>query len=276
MSRNIDIDTVRGFGDEWAAFDQSPLAENELLDLFERYFALVPWERLPANAQAFDLGCGSGRWARFVAPRVGRLHCIDPSPSALNVARKTLSNYPNCTFHEAGVDDIPLSDTSMDFCYCLGVLHHVPNTADGIASCASKLRSGGVMLLYLYYAFDNRPAWFRSIWKTTDLFRSAISRLPSWGKRAASETIAASVYYPLARGSRLLEQIGKDVSNFPLSDYRNREYYIMRNDALDRFGTRLEQRFTKSQIRQMMESAGLTEVRFADGAPYWCAVGVKR
>jgi methylase of polypeptide subunit release factors len=34
------------------------------------------------------MGCGSGRWARFVAPHVGRLHCIDPS-SALAVARQT-------------------------------------------------------------------------------------------------------------------------------------------------------------------------------------------
>ena len=50
----------------------------------------------------------------------------------------------------------------------------------------------------------------------------------------------------------------------------------MRTDALDRFGTRLEQRFTKQQIAQMMEAAGLDNIRFADAVPYWCAVGFRR
>ena len=48
----------------------------------------------------------------------------------------------------------------------------------------------------------------------------------------------------------------------------------MRTDALDRFGTRLEQRFSRAQITTMMSDAGLVDVRFGD-APYWCALGFK-
>lgn len=51
---------------------------------------------------------------------------------------------------------------------------------------------------------------------------------------------------------------------------------MMGNDALDRFGTRLEQRFTQAEMRSMMENAGLTRVTFQDGVPYWCAVGFKK
>ena len=50
----------------------------------------------------------------------------------------------------------------------------------------------------------------------------------------------------------------------------------MRTDALDRFGTRLEQRFTRPQIAAMMEAAGLGQVRFREGVPYWVACGIKR
>ena len=50
----------------------------------------------------------------------------------------------------------------------------------------------------------------------------------------------------------------------------------MRTDALDRFGTKLEKRFTKAKIRQMMEHAGLEKIVFSDYAPYWCAVGYKK
>ena len=37
------------------------------------------------------MGCGTGRWAEFVAPKVKKLHCIDPS-DAIKVAEKKLKN----------------------------------------------------------------------------------------------------------------------------------------------------------------------------------------
>jgi hypothetical protein len=49
----------------------------------------------------------------------------------------------------------------------------------------------------------------------------------------------------------------------------------MRTDALDRFGTRLEHRFTAVQVRQMMEDAGLRDVVVGEGFPYWSTVGRK-
>jgi hypothetical protein len=47
----------------------------------------------------------------------------------------------------------------------------------------------------------------------------------------------------------------------------------MRTDALDRFGTRLEQRFTKQEIQKMMESSGLENIKFSEDTPFWTAVG---
>ena len=45
----------------------------------------------------------------------------------------------------------------------------------------------------------------------------------------------------------------------------------MRNDALDRFGTTLEQRFTQTEIVQMLISAGFTQksIRFSSEEPFW-------
>jgi hypothetical protein len=83
------------------------------------------------------------------------------------------------------------------------------------------------------------------------------------------------LYLPLAHLSLLAERWGLEVSSIPLSYYRNHSFYTMRTDARDRFGTPLEQRFTKTQVREMMESAGLGDIRFSDTAPFWCAVGVK-
>lgn len=273
---NADQKTVEGFGDEWRRFDQSGASEAQTQTIFDQYFRIFPWSMLPAEAVGFDLGCGSGRWARLVAPRVGKLHCIDASGEALEVARRNLASAKNCEFHHASVDAIPLADASMDFGYSLGVLHHVPDTLGGVKACVAKLKRGAPFLIYLYYAFDNRPAWFRGIWRASDLARRAVSKMGPRGRYAMSQILAAGVYYPLARTAKALERVGVPVEQVPLSAYRNLNFYFMRNDALDRFGTRLEQRFTADQIREMLAEAGLHRIEVSDSVPYWCAVGFKR
>lgn len=273
---NIDAKTVDGFGVEWQRFDQSELPQHELGAYFESYFDLFPWQDLPPASVGFDVGCGSGRWAKRVAERVGRLHCVDPSAAALAVARKTLADTPNCSFHNLGVDSLPFADNSMDFGYSLGVLHHVPDTAAGIAACVAKLKPGAPFLLYLYYAFDNRPAWFRALWAASDRVRKLVSQLPNRSKLLAADAIAGAVYWPLARTAKLVERLGGDVERIPLSFYRRSSFYTMRTDALDRFGTRLEQRFTAAEITTMMTQAGLERIQLGQGAPYWRALGHKR
>ena len=273
---NIDGKTVEGFGDEWSRFDQSTLSPDELHELFDKYFHIFDWNRLPAHAEGFDAGCGSGRWAACVAPRVGRLHVVDASDRALAVARRNLAPHANVSFHHASIDRIPVDAASMDFGYSLGVLHHMPDTAAGLRDCVSRLKEGAPFLVYLYYAFDNRPVWYRALWRASDALRRVVSSLPPFARYAASQVVAVSIYWPLARLAALAERLGMDVSSFPLAFYRDRSFYTMRTDALDRLGTRLEQRFTRAQIQRMMEDAGLGEIRFSDRAPFWCAVGYRR
>ncbi len=272
---NVDPRTVNGFGHEWSRFDQSGLSDSEGQAIFNQYFRIFPWSSLPPSAVGFDLGCGSGRWAKFVASRVGTLHCIDASSEALGVARRTLAGVPNTIFHHASVGAIPLPDASMDFGYSLGVLHHTPDTAAGLASCVAKLKPGAPFLVYLYYAFDNRPAWFRALWRVSDAGRQVISRMPDRVKALTAEAIATSVYFPLARSAAILERAGVNVGAFPLSFYRHRSFYVMRTDALDRFGTRLEKRFSAAQVRQMMVDGGLKDIVISDRSPFWCAVGTR-
>jgi SAM-dependent methyltransferase len=272
---NIDPRTVSSFGDEWARFDQSSMADDEASKVFNEYFAVFPWNALPLDSEGFDMRCGSGRWARWVAPKVGKLHCIDPS-NAIEIARTNLSTFGNVSFHHAAVDSQCLPSASQDFGYSLGVLHHVPDTPAAIRSCVDLLKTGAPLLLYLYYAFDNRPWWFRAIWRASDLGRKLIYRLPPSLKHLVTDAIALMVYLPLAVMSTIVECLGFSVGNIPLSYYRKHSFYTMRTDARDRFGTPLELRFTQVQIAEMMEQAGLINLRFANGAPYWCAVGYKK
>ena len=272
--KNQDKNTVDGFGDEWSRFDQSDLPTAEQQLLFDEYFSVFPWKNISKESTGFDLGCGTGRWAKSVAPKVKKLICIDPS-SALDIAKKNLSNFDNCVFDSATVDEMPMQDNSMDFGYSLGVLHHVPDTALGIKQCVKKLKIGAPLLLYLYYRFDNRPWWFRLIWSVSDLLRRIVSKMPYKLRYVSSQIISIIVYFPLARFALFLEKLNFNVSNFPLSSYKNLSFYTMRTDALDRFGTRLEQRFTRKEIKNMMQNAGLENIEFSNSKPFWVAVGYK-
>ena len=74
-----------------------------------------------------------------MAPKVGLVHCVEPS-SAIDVARRNLNHLSNCSFHKRAVDELPFPDNSMDFGYSLGVLHHIPDTRQGLVDCVKKLK----------------------------------------------------------------------------------------------------------------------------------------
>jgi SAM-dependent methyltransferase len=275
ITENKDELVVKAFGEEWSRFSQADVPEEELLAMFQDFFAVFPWATVSSKAIGADFGCGSGRWAKFVAPRVGHLHLVDASDMALKVARANLGDAGNVTFHQTSIESVKIENDDLDFAYSLGVLHHLPDTAAAIRAIVAKLKRGSPLLLYLYYSFDNRPVWFRLLWRGANRLRLIVCRLPGRLRFAVCEAIAALVYWPLARIGRVLDSIGSLPDSWPLAWYRNRPFYVMRTDALDRFGTRLEKRFSRIEIERMMMEAGLTKIEFSDRAPFWCVVGWK-
>ena len=275
MMKNIDKKTVKDFGEEWNKYNQSDLSYEQLEKAYNQYFDIFPFDELSADAEGFDMGCGSGRWAKLVANNVHSLNCIDPSEKALNVAKQNLSNFSNIRYFNASVNDNILKENSQDFGYCLGVLHHVPDTLEGIKACAKLLKKDAPFLLYLYYNFENRPFFYRLIWKLSDNLRKILSVLPPKTKIFISLLLAFLVYYPLARFALVCEKLGIDTSNFLLADYRKKSFYIMKTDALDRFGTRLEKRFSKDEIQKMLQEAGFRDIKFSKNMPFWVSISTK-
>src|SRR5262249_45912419 len=275
---NLDLRVARGFGREWSTFrqDEDHLSREQRQAIFDDYFRIFPWHLLPPGGGAgLDVGCGTGRWSMLVAPRVQHLHLLDPSAEALDVAKQNLRGMDNVTYHLDSVAAIPLPPKSLDFAFSLGVLHHVPDTEAAIATIADKLKTKAPFLIYLYYALDNRPAWYRLLWRITDLARLIVSRLPHPLRLLISQIVAALIYWPLARVARYRVRRGHSVSALPLSYYSDKSFYVMRTDAYDRLSTHLEKRFRRSEIERMLTRAGFEDIKFSDKQPFWCAVGVK-
>ena len=271
-----DEHVIRSFGEQWQQFRHDSSANDaDLRAAFESYFSVFPWHELPHDAVGADVGCGTGRWARHVAPRVHRLLCFDPS-DAIDVARESLATFSNVECRSGRADALPVDDRSLDFAYCLGVLHHVQDTEGALRSITTKLKTGAPLLLYLYYSLENRPGWYSALWQVSNPVRVVMSKMPFWLRHPLSQLIAALVYFPLARTARLGERLGFNVTSWPLAFYRNLRFYNMRTDALDRFGTRVEKRYSQQQIVALMTGAGLSGIQFSNSPPYWCVVGRRR
>lgn len=244
--------------------------------MFDDYFAIFPWQELRAGAVGADIGCGSGRWARIVATRVARLYCVDASFLAAVVASRNLRAEANAEVVCGSADLLPFRERSLDFCYSLGVLHHLPRPAEAITACVRSLKPGAPFLIYLYYNFENRPGWYRMLWRLSEAFRKAISSSPGLLKNAITSLIAAAVYWPTSRAAGLAERFGMSIRSWPLAHYRSHSFYTMRTDARDRFGTPLEHRFDLAEIKRMMTEAGLVDIIHSERPPFWCVLGRAR
>lgn len=270
---NIDNKTVDSFGSEWGKFHS--FSDSDIKIAGDQYFDIITDEMLGTNKIALDLGCGSGRWSKYLSPRIGFIEAIDPS-NAVFAAAEMLKDRSNIRISKASANNIPFADGSFDLVFSLGVLHHIPDTLKAMQNAAGKLKKNGFFLVYLYYALDNRGTAFRLLFKLSDLLRKMISGLPYFLKQFICDMIAVFIYLPFVFLAKFVRLFSTGCYKLiPLSYYADKSFYIIRNDALDRFGTPLEQRFTREQIRKMMQESGLSDIVFSKKAPYWHAVGRK-
>lgn len=262
---------VSRFDREWAAF--SDVATVEQSEIFGHYFDIAPSSVYGPGALILDAGCGAGRWAIQVAKHGGRVIALDAGLSVELAERNGRPWGIECV--QADVTRLPFNSAAFDLVYSLGVLHHVRETDLAAAELTRVLRPGGLCLLYLYYALDNRGALMRAVFRIVDMVRRVMSRSPQPILSAASLAIALCVYVPLAKTSGLLRRAGltRQAAAIPLGYYADRSFRTMRNDSLDRFGTRLEKRYTRVEIIALMERAGLVDITVSESTPYWHAIG---
>ncbi len=270
---NLDQEVIDSFGREWNVFDYLESDTSEALDQeFAAYCTPISLKTFdPNKSVAADFGAGSGRWTSRLIQHFSLVYALEPSHLAVEVLKQKFDNEKRVVIlHESiGLNSIP--DETLDLGMCLGVLHHIPNTALALKDISKKIKLGGTFHAYLYYKLDEKPFLYRGLFLISTPFRWFISRLPHSIRRFISQIIAVVIYWPLARTAKLFASRGKNISNFPLHHYANKPFVMLANDALDRFGTSLEQRFSKAEITEMLASAGfdISTLQFSDIEPFW-------
>ena len=80
---------INNFGKEWKSFKQDKNI-HDLNLIFDNYFNIFPFHKIDKNSVGVDIGCGTGRWAEYILPKVKKLYLVEPSVDALNIAKKRL------------------------------------------------------------------------------------------------------------------------------------------------------------------------------------------
>jgi len=264
---------VIAFDDEWRRF--SDVGTKDHTDLYTRYFDVLSMEDLRDDQIVLDAGCGAGRWAFEVSLRGPRVVAVDLGRSVEIARANTDAERVACV--QADVSALPLEHESVDWAYSLGVLHHLEDPASALRNIVRTVKPGGRVLLYLYYALSDRGLAFRAVFRAVDLARRIISRQPRPIVVMLATVIAACIYWPLARTAAALEHMSAQelAAKLPLNFYRDLSFATMRNDSVDRFGTRLERRYSQAEMVELMHGAGLVDVRISDSPPFWHGIGRK-
>lgn len=249
------------FGEEWKNYSKVlPEHEKE----FKQYFDLTPPETL-CGKRCCDLGCGMGRWSHFLSKYAKEIILIDFS-DAIFVAKENLKNSDNCLFFMCDIKKLPFRGDFADFIFSLGVLHHLPT--DCLGEVRNLERFAPQLLIFLYYALDNRPFYFRIALQLVTLLRSVVSKIKSdTFRKVFSVAGTYLIYIPLVTFGKMLKPFGL-ASSVPLYDfYKDKGPARIEQDVYDRFFTSIEQRVTCKAILELCDT--YTYIDVSKNIPYW-------
>lgn len=250
------------FGEEWKKYN-TILPEH--YTEFVKYFDLINLQDYKQKTVC-DLGCGNGRWSYYMADFCKEIVLVDFS-DAIFTARKNLQEKNNCIFIMSDIKQLPFRENFVDFLFCIGVLHHLPTFCLNEVTALKKFAPE--LLIYLYYALDNRPWYFRYFLSIITPIRMVLSSLRNEKIRWFVSVLGAYLLYlPLVQLGKLIQLIFGRGSMVPLYEgYRDKSVKRIEQDVYDRFFTRIEQRVSKVQIEELKEI--FTYVLVSPQEPYW-------
>ncbi len=94
-----------------------------------------------------DLGAGTGKVARSIAPFVQRVVAVDESAPMIEAARRRLTDVPNVELRHGALETLPIEDDELDAATLFLVLHHVTDPAKVLIELARVMRPGGRLLI---------------------------------------------------------------------------------------------------------------------------------
>ncbi len=249
------------FGEEWKTYSKI-VAEND--KEFQQYFDLVDLDQL-SDLRVCDLGCGIGRWSYFLRNKCRELVLVDFS-EAVFVARENLRDSDHAIFFMGDIKRLPFRNDFAEFLFSLGVLHHLPTPA--LDEVVALKNYAPRLLIYLYYALDNRPVFYKYLLSAVNLARGILAKLRNPHFREVFCWLGAiAVYRPMVCLGIMLKPFGLEEQVPLYQGYQGKSIRRIRQDVYDRFFTRIEQRVSRREILEL--EGTFSKINVSDEIPYW-------
>ena len=166
---------------------------------------------------------------------------------------------------------LPLGDEAFDLVYSMGVLHHLDNTEAGLRELARTLKTGGRLRVYLYW---KRRGFSGVLLKIVAGLRAITTRLPFRLLRGLCWILSLALFVLVISPYKLLARFGVTSASWPLIVYARYPFHVLYNDQFDRFSAPLEKRYSEDEVRDLLQSVGLRDVR-VHGRFGWIGEGTK-
>ncbi|HEX8135967.1 MAG TPA: methyltransferase domain-containing protein [Pyrinomonadaceae bacterium] len=257
-------ETARSFGYEWQAFSEMlPEYEANFRWYFERFA-----EDSFKGALVLDAGCGTGRHTFYMARSGAREVVAMDFSQAIEVAAYNNRENRNTHFVQADIYHPPFRPRTFDFLYSLGVLHHLPDPEQGFRTLLPLLREDGFLNIYLYWNLEGEPRWRRLALSGVTQVRRVTTRMPHALLKKLSWLIAVGFELGLVTPARTLSRFPATrrlAERVPLGHYRKYSFRVLYTDQFDRFSAPIENRYSRAEVTEWFERAGLADVVILGG-----------
>ena len=125
-------------------YSKQPISDQAAYDEKLR----VTREYFRPDMEVLEFGCGTGSTAIAHAPYVKHIHAIDISTKMIEIAKgkADVDEVTNITFERSTIDELRVSDQTLDAVLALNVLHLLDNWEEAIAKVHKMLKPCGIFV----------------------------------------------------------------------------------------------------------------------------------
>jgi SAM-dependent methyltransferase len=259
-------DSYQDFGEQFlvdSKIDGNWGSEEMLLDI------VAPFDLNKLRGKlVMEVGCGSGRILKnLLKYEPKKIIAIEPSAAISVAMENNKSAKDKIAFENIKGEEINKSE-ELDFCFSIGVLHHIPNADIVVKNIFNSLKKGGQGIFWTYGYEGNEIylAIFNNLRRITRLLPDSILRY-----LCSIINLFCSLYIVLAK-----------VFPLPLRDYVLNVFqkfgWEKRNYAIfDQLNPSFSKYYKKSELENLVKDAGFAIVEIVHRHKYsWTVVCEKR
>ncbi len=207
----------------------------------------------PPAGLVLDAGAGEGIDLASVGLTHGcRAVGVELSPGGVRATAARLATVPRARLVQGNILSMPLRSNAFDYAYSYGVVHHTTDPEQAVREIVRTLKPGGNLLIYVYEDFERRGWWWQFALTLVNAIRRPISEMSPTGIRRVCAILAPWVFVTCTVPSRHFSWAKK----FPYPATQNPTIKSLIPDLYDRFAAPIEERYSESGARLLVEQSG--------------------